>query len=264
AALAVGGGLLIAVASPARAQTDYYNTDSGRPLTIEDATATERYAFELQVAPLRLERARGGVYKWEVEPEIAYGVLPRTQIEIGVPFAFVDSGEQSGISGFSGLGISILHNLNVETRIPALAISGSILLPVGGLAPDRAILSAKAIATRTFQWARVHLNAQFSFDDERSTDGSATSEIPGWLTGIAVDRAFPLRSSLLGGEVFVSEARGNDERTWNAAVGIRQQVSPAFSVDAGIGKQLTGDDRSWFITVGLARAFAIKSLLPGV
>ncbi|MBA3405624.1 MAG: hypothetical protein H0U13_13250, partial [Gemmatimonadaceae bacterium] len=58
------------------AQTDYYNTDAGRPVQIEDAYATERYAFELKLAPVRLERAIGGVYNFGIEPEIAYGILP--------------------------------------------------------------------------------------------------------------------------------------------------------------------------------------------
>ena len=68
---------------PALAQTDYYNTDAGRPITVEDAYAVERFAFELQLAPLRLERAWRGVYNWGVEPEIAYGIFPRTQLEVG-------------------------------------------------------------------------------------------------------------------------------------------------------------------------------------
>src|SRR5512140_3825079 len=34
-------------ARPLAAQTDYYTTDRGRPLQIEDAYATERHAFEL-------------------------------------------------------------------------------------------------------------------------------------------------------------------------------------------------------------------------
>src|SRR5215213_2714705 len=42
--------------APAGAQTDYYNTDEGRPVRVEDAYPTERYAFELQLAPVRLER----------------------------------------------------------------------------------------------------------------------------------------------------------------------------------------------------------------
>ena len=50
--------------SVAVAQTDYYNTDAGRPLQIEDAYAVERRALEIQAAPLRLERNRRGVYSW--------------------------------------------------------------------------------------------------------------------------------------------------------------------------------------------------------
>src|SRR5688500_19135766 len=76
----------------ALAQTDYYNIDAGRPVTIEDAYPVERFAFELQAAPLRLARQRGGVYQWSDEPEIAYGILRRTQLEIGFPLAHVDHG----------------------------------------------------------------------------------------------------------------------------------------------------------------------------
>src|SRR5947199_3663291 len=56
-------------ARPLPAQTDYYNTDRGRPLQIEDAYTTERYAFELKLASVRLERVNGGQYNWDVEPE---------------------------------------------------------------------------------------------------------------------------------------------------------------------------------------------------
>jgi hypothetical protein len=58
----------LAFAPPAQAQTDYYNTDAGRPLRIEDAYTTERYAFELQLAPMRIDRTRGGEYSWSMEP----------------------------------------------------------------------------------------------------------------------------------------------------------------------------------------------------
>src|SRR5688500_7867010 len=60
--------LLGAAATSATAQTDYYNTDAGRPMQIEDAHAVERRAFEIQAAPFRLERSRGGAYHWGLEP----------------------------------------------------------------------------------------------------------------------------------------------------------------------------------------------------
>jgi hypothetical protein len=261
------GIAIFATATTAGAQTDYYNTDAGRPLTVEDASATERYAFELQLAPLRLERSRG-VYQWEVEPEIAYGIFPRTQLEIGFPLSYVDLGAGSSRSGLGGVGIALLHNLNVETSIPALAIAGDVLLPIGALAPDAAVFSAKGIVTRTFRWARFHVNGQYSFgadDAPANVDGDHEGpEITRWLAGIAVDRTFPLRSMLVGAEVFAEKRRSVDAETrWNAALGVRRQLSPTFNVDAGIGKQLSGDERSWFATFGLAHAFALRSLLPG-
>ena len=261
------GLVLLSFGREARAQTDYYNTDAGRPLTIEDASATERYAFELQLAPLRLERTRGGVYQWEVEPELAYGILPRTHLEIGAPLSYRDVGRGSREAGLGGVSISVLHNFNIETSIPALALSGDVLIPVGGLAPDEAVFSAKAIATRTLAWARFHVNSEYTFGpngSESSSTESARAESSRWLAGVAIDRTFPFRSTLVGAEVFARQDRVIDAETeWNAALGIRRQLSPTFNVDAGIGKQLNGADRSWFATFGLARAFAIRSLLPG-
>src|SRR5687768_8245432 len=121
--------------SPLVAQTDYYNTDKGRPLTIEDAYPVERRAFEVQAAPLRLERGRGGVYHWSVEPEVAYGVFPRAQIEVGVPLSYLDGATGSKF-GLSAVDLSVLYNLNVETRLPAFGVLASAVLPVGEFAPD--------------------------------------------------------------------------------------------------------------------------------
>ena len=129
--------MLTFAASAAGAQTDFYNTDRGRPVQIEDAYVTERYAFELKLAPVRLERTQGGTYNWGLEPEIALGILPRTQIEVGLPMAFVEQGTQRR-SGIAGVDVSAMHNLNIETEgLPALAIRGDVLLPVGNLAPAR-------------------------------------------------------------------------------------------------------------------------------
>ena len=248
----------VSVAPAASAQTDYYNTDAGRPLTIEDASATERYAFELQLAPLTLERARGGVYRWEVEPEIAYGILPRTQLELGFPLSYIDRGGGYRAFGLNGVDLGVLHNLNVETSIPALAIGADVLLPIDGFAPEQAVFTAKGIATRTLRSMRVHLNAQYSWS------GDETAELSRWLYGASVDRAFPLKSMLVGAEVFARESsNGGGEAQWNTAVGIRRQLTPTFNIDAGVGKQINGENRSWFMTLGLAHAFAVRSLLPG-
>lgn len=259
------------IPSVASAQTDYYNTDSRRPITIEDAYATERYAFELQLAPLRLERSRGGVYNWGVEPELAYGILPRTHVEVGFPFVYTDLGASRRRAGLAGIEVSFLHNLNVETRtLPAFGLVGDVLAPVGGLGPDKAYASAKAIATRTLGWARFHVNGQYTFGSTPARNAAGTSstgagavELSRWLAGVAVDKTFPLNAMLITGEVFTRQPLHRDEDVeWNAGAGVRYQLNPLFAIDAGLGKRLTSDDRSWFVTFGLARAFAIRALMP--
>ena len=276
-AMCVSLSLFVGIPTVAVAQTDYYNTDAGRPIRVEDAYPTERYGFELQLAPLRLERSRGGVYNWGVEPELAYGILARTHLEIGFPLAYTDLGAAGRRSGLAGIDVSVLHNLNVETKtLPAFGLLGELLVPAGELGPDKAYPSVKAIVTRTYGWARFHLNGQYTFgsapDEVASPLGSTTSagvgpgvvELSRWFGGIAVDRTLPLRSMLVTGEVYAEQPLQSAENVdWNAGIGVRYQLSPKFSVDGGLGKRLTGANQSWFVTFGLARNFAVPWLMPG-
>jgi hypothetical protein len=266
--------LLAAGAGAARAQTDYYNTDAGRPLTVEDAYPVERRAVELQAAPLRVERALGGVYRWGVEPEVAVGVLPRTQLEVGVPVVYVDRGGAAGAgggperrAGVAGVELSVLHALNVETTIPALALSAGALLPAGALGPDHAYATVKAIATKTFAWARFHVNAQGAFGPglllpaagpASGPVGGNTLELSRWLAGVAVDRTLPLRSLLVSAEGFARApvVRG-EALEWNVGAGARWQAAPRWALDAGLGRHLTGDDRGWYLTAGGAYALGL-------
>ncbi len=253
------------------AQTDYYNTDRGRPVQIEDAYATERYAFELKLAPVRLERSRGGVYNWGIEPEIAYGFLPRTHLEIGVPLAYTDLGGAGQQSGVAGIDFSIMHNLNVETQtLPALGLRADVLAPVGGLAPDRAYTSLTGMATRTYSWMRFHVNGQYTFGAAPSVAaggsgiGAGALEQSRWLAGVAADKTFPLRSTLLTGELFARQPILSSEPVeYTAGAGIRYQWNPRLALDAGIGRRLTGDNRAWYVTFGSAYAFALPLFMPG-
>ena len=257
--LAVVIALIAGNPDTAPAQTDYFNTDAGRPVRIEDAYAVERRAFEIQLAPLRLERSSGGRYQWGIEPELAYGILPRTHIEIGTPLAYVD-GLDEGTAGLAGIDVSLFHNLNVETAVPAFAIVASGLLPAGHLGPDKAYGTLKAIMTRTFRWARVHVNGEYTIGDAEAEsadtdtpEGSAVAELSRWMAGVAVDRTLPLRSLLLTAEVFAEEPlQESGDLRWNTGLGVRYQLSPRFNVDAGLGRRLTGDDQSWHVTFGAA------------
>ena len=264
ARVAAVGTLALAAAGTAHAQTDYYNTDAGRPIRVEDAYSVERRAFEIQLAPLRLERARGGRYLWGLEPELAYGILPRTHIEVGTPLAFRDGPPEDQTAGLAGVDVSLFHNFNVETTIPAFAVVVGASLPVGHLGPDKAYGSIKGIMTRTFRWARVHVNGEYTVGESESETPSTpdvesgAADLSRWMAGVAIDRTFPLRSLLLTGEVYAEQPLREDEDVrWNTGLGLRLQLSPRFNVDAGVGRRLTGDDRSWHVTFGAAVAFGL-------
>jgi hypothetical protein len=250
-----------AAQSALTAQTDYYNTDGGRPIRVEDAYPVERHAFELQLAPLRLERQSGGVYHWEVEPELAWGILPGTQVEVGFPLRYEDAPEGGG-AGLAGISVSALHNLNTETRIPALAIAATVTAPVGGFAPDRARAALTGIATRTLGAARLHANAQVTLGSS-ADEGEEVGESSRWMAGLAVDRTFPLRALLVSADVFAEQplVEGSD-LSWTAEAGIRYQTSPQFNLDLGVGRRFAAEELGWFFTFGLARAFALRSLIP--
>lgn len=245
------------------AQTDFYNTDAGRPVRIEDAYAIERRGLELQLTPLRLERGKGGQYRWGIEPAIEYGLLPRTQLEVGFPLAWLDAGSSARRSGLAGVDISLLHNLNVETSLPALAIVADVLLPVGNLASSKTYPSLTGIATKTFSQARIHLNGQYTFGDAPagttgSVVGAQVLELSRWLGGIAIDHTFPLRSTLITAEVFAQgDLADASEVKWNTTIGTRYQLSPRWALDGGIGRRLTGPDQAWSITFGGAYAFGL-------
>lgn len=305
--------LLAMIAAPrtAHAQTDFFNTDGGRPLRVQDAISVEWRAIELQFAPVKFERHRANRWQVEVEPELAFGILPRTHLSIGFPLASADQppgpiplvdvlgttsrmhrvgaagtalataslpsraeigmpgarGSNGQVHGLAGLHLSVFHQLNVETRIPALAVRGEVLLPVGPLGPDRTYPSLTAIATRTLPAlgaVRVHGNATYTFGSSPNSGGSvaidqpAAAEVPRWLAGVSMDRAFPLQSTLIAVEAFAHRGMlDNDDVVLSAGAGVRHQFSPRLVLDVGVGREISGPDAHWSFTVGSAIALGL-------
>jgi hypothetical protein len=261
--LLVAAGL---IPGAVHAQTDYFNTDRGRPLYVQDATAIERYAFELQLAPLTWHRSAGSPALWSIEPELAYGLFTRTQIEVGLPLYFTKGEDQNARQVIGAIHVSLLHALNVETLgWPALALNAAVSIPAGNLGPRRAYAIFGALATRTTSIGRVHLNV-----DARSGSAPAAGEdrnpeieeLSRWTAGIALDRAMPLRSLLVGAELVARRGMlDGADIDWRVAAGARWQVNPYWTFDAGVGRTL-GDDREWSLTFGAARAFGLIHLIP--
>lgn len=251
--------LVALAASGAQAQTDFYNTDHGRPLTIEDAIVVERHAFELQVAPLTFQRVARGVSHWGIAPSLAWGLAPRTHLEFSVPFAAEDDGSRTRAPlEAAGVELELMHQLNAETTtLPAMALGYSMVLPIGPLAPSKAVVQARALLTRTLRWGRVHLNGAYAPGDDLELFDPGAAELNRWQAGLAVDRTFVLRSLLVGAEVFAQKPiTDGGETEWHTSIGVRQQVTPRLAMDAGIGRRLSTGPSTWTLTMGAAYAFA--------
>lgn len=262
---------VIAASGTARAQTDYFNTDRGRPLHVQDAVAIERYAFELQAAPIRMSRLAGARGVWSIEPELAYGILSRTQLEIGLPVFVTEGFGTRPRSGLGALHVSMLHALNTETLgLPALALNAALSIPAGSFGPRRAYPTLGLIATRTTSLGRIHLNVDGTLGSELASDDSRLSgprgvgydDLSRWMAGVALDRTLPLRSMLLGAEVVARQPLIEDaDLVWQAAAGVRWQLAPQWALDAGVGRSLC-EDAEWSITLGAARSFGLIHLFP--
>jgi hypothetical protein len=250
--------MLVVLPRVASSQTDYFNTDRGRPLLVQDAHAIERYALEVQVAPSsRWSRVSSGT-AWSLETALAYGLFPRTQVELAVPVAISD-GSSADLSVI-GVHASLLHALNVETLgMPALAFEIAGDVPIGEDAPSP-YASLGLIVTRTLPFARMHLNADVTGARSNALhldeDGGAGGhhEASRWSAGIGFDRALPLQAMLIGAEVVAFRAVDGDRETrWRTAAGVRYQAGPQWVIDAGIGRT-SGPDREWSLSLGIARS----------
>lgn len=253
------------------AQTDYFNTDRGRPLQVQDAIAIERYAFELQAAPLRWSGSNGSAV-WSIEPELAYGIAPRTQLGIGIPIVHGDDHEGGGTrTSLGALHVSLLHALNTETLgMPALAISAGYAAPVGAFAPPRGYPSFGLIATRTLSFGRIHLNGDATIGSEvpaadeawHSPRAVGLHEVSRWSLGAALDRTFPLRSMLIGAELLARQPilEGSSVQ-WQAGAGVRWQLDPLWALDGGLSRSF-GEGGEWSLTFGAARSFGLINFIP--
>ena len=259
------------ISTAATAQTDYFNSDRGRPLHVQDARAIERYALELQAAPLHWSRGPSGRDVWSIDPGIAYGLLPRTQLDIGATVIHVPAINGLKQINTTTLHVSILHALNAETLgLPAVAFNAEFALPFGTVGSRRAYPAIGALVTRTTSLGRVHLNADLTFGDDIAptnstcgpTDPLAPHDVSRWLVGMALDRALALRSILLGAELIARQPMllGNPVE-WRAGAGMRWQFDPRWSLDAGLARSF-GNAREWSMTFGAARSVGLLYFQP--
>ena len=255
----------LVVAPAAAAQTDYYNTDAGRPVRVEDASVIERYAFDLEPFPVAMQRTSANFYRYKVEPHVGYGILPMTQLELGAPLVVVDRGARRQ-AALAGLTVGMMHAFNLETRrLPAFALDVDVLAPVGGLAPAKPRTSLKGIATRTFRHGRVHLNAEYAFsagrrcatqNDPEPACGLFGGVLPPVVPPEIDDPGLPCARAAAADQARAAcagpaPARPAAVLTAAAATQQQQQAAP---------RRLPGY-RRWMAGVGVDRALPLRSML---
>lgn len=255
----------------AHAQRAFANSDAVRPLRTEDALALERYALDAHVSPLSVHCATSDCL-WSFNPELTYGIVPRTQVTVGLPMGF-RSDSASSSWGLAAVNFSGLYSLNAERGSwPAFALRAGILIPAGRFGPRRAHESVKAIVTRTFRWGRVHFNQHYTFGNEPAgsdpqvlAGAGSSAELSRWSTGFSIDRTLPLQALLLAAEAVASQPLADSRPTrWEAGAGLRYQLTARTTIDAGLAKSVSGAPSSWTLRLGVGRTTAIRSLIPGL
>jgi hypothetical protein len=227
-------------------------------MRVEDALAVPRYALDVYFVPEWRDVSGSG--SWAVRPGLAFGLLPRTQIELEVPVIL--SRGASTDPAVSGLRLAAQHNLNVERRVlPAVAVEASMLFPVGEVV--NAHPSIKGLATKAFRWGRLNASSEAVFGDE-PVASAARADLARWESGVSVDRTFARRAAMLGVELV---ARQPLERTdavqWRGALGGAYQLTSWVTLDAAVGYAFAGSLRGISVSAAITRRIAVPSVLPG-
>jgi hypothetical protein len=84
-----------------------------------------------------------------------------------------------------------------------------------------------------------------------------------WLFGLGADRALPLRSILIGGDVFAERYSGDTRPVdWTAEVAVRRQMTPRTILESAVGRRFTGLTPAWFVSAGVSSTISARLLIP--
>jgi len=166
------------LARQACAQAEYRNLDGGFPVRVEDATVTERYALDLDLANVRFDALSAGRKRLQLEPRLSYGILPRTEMWLRVPIYHRER-EVAPRKGIAGVGVGGMYQLTLETlRLPAFAIASEAFVPTGPNALP-ASYSIKTAFTKSFTPGRIHFNASVGSYASRTVPTSCLPLVQG-------------------------------------------------------------------------------------
>ena len=149
------------LARPAHAQAEYRNLDAGFPVRVEDATVTERYAFDLDLANIRIDALSANRKRLQLEPRFSYGVLPYAEVWLRVA-AYYRERAITPRKGIAGIGFGGMYQWSFESlHLPAVAFASEAFFPTGPAALPPAY-SFKTLLTKSLSGMRIHLNASLA------------------------------------------------------------------------------------------------------
>jgi hypothetical protein len=245
----------------ARAQADYRNLSSGRPITIEDAQPVEYRAIEFEFGLLRFAREHRGEWLFSLEPEFKLGLFKNTQV--GYATHLVAQREPANtVFAASDSVFHLLYNLNQETRrLPAISIRPELAIRTGGLGARHEHGGLKLLVSKTVRANRFHFNGGCTFGDTESS-GRGGELVSRCIVGAAYERTLPLRFMVLLVDVTARKPIDGGKTQVLFEAGARIQLNPAWVLDAGIStgqlRPSVGPDVAF--TIGLTRAFSFRWL----
>lgn len=246
--------LCVVFSRPAMA-LDHDNLDPNRPIAIEDAYVIPRGEIGLE-GGMTFNDRKQGKSRFGFQPQIIYGALDNTQIEI-MSGLLTEPGTVRGDDKSGDLSIGALYNFNTETlQIPAFAARVEVGLPTG--VNSKGIdTEVTGVMTRSFGRWRTHLNIGYTF-----LGSPQQNERPGiyrLVAAVSYPLGYPmsLRDTIIA-NVFTRQSDVHGQRNpTGLGIGLRHQVSSRVVFDAGMGTEFYGPaDRSvFFSTIGLSLGF---------
>jgi hypothetical protein len=242
------------LARPAHAQGDYRNLDAGFPVRVEDAIVTERYALDLDLANIRFDALSGGRRRLQFEPEITYGIFPRTEMWVRTTTYYRER-QITPRKGIAGVGVGGMYQFTVETLgVPALAIASEIFVPAGPNALP-ASYSLKTALTKSFTAGRIHLNASVASYATRLTASECVVAIH---TSVCAGEAGSTPVPPLDGPCAMAPPGGNEFYPMPASLQSAQATSNAT---AAPGSLRTITHGHWLAGVGADKTLPLRSIV---
>lgn len=248
--------LLLLLSAPLAAWAlDHDNLDPNRPVQMEDAYAIPQGEIGLENG-VRVNDRRTGRTRIAFQPQIIYGVLRNTQLEIQSDL-LTEPHTVAGANKSGDLRVGVLYNFNTETlMLPAFAVRLEADMPTG--VNSRGVdTEVTGILTRSFGRLRVHMNTGYTIlGAPRGRERNGMYRFVGALS-YPIGYPYRFRETLIV-DVYTRQSNYiNQRNNTGVEVGIRHQLSSRVVLDGGVGTEFIGpSDRSAFNgTVGLSIGF---------